>query len=65
MSTKNLSLQITLRKWILSHPKERWQISSSSRLPKFEQMDNSQQIPLATDFRTYLQPSGEMSLLKI
>jgi len=64
-STKNSSLQITLRKWILPHPKERWQVLSSSRLLKFEQMDDSQQIPPAIDFRAHLQPSREMSLLKV
>jgi len=47
-------LQITLCKWILPYLKERWQVSSSSRLSKFEQMDDPQQIPLAINFGTYL-----------
>jgi len=42
MSTKNLPFQISLCQWILPYLKERWQVLSSSRLSKFEQMDNPQ-----------------------
>jgi len=65
MSTKNSSLQITLRKQVFPYLKEGWQVSPSSRLLKFEQMDNSQQVPPAIDFGAHLQPSRKTSLLKI
>jgi hypothetical protein len=58
-------IKLPLRQWLLSHSKERWEVPPSTRLPKPEQMDDTESIPTPTDQRPHLRPSRVPLVLEI
>jgi hypothetical protein len=65
MTEMNPMIKLPLCQWLLSHLKERQKVLPGTRLPKPEQMDNTESIPTPTDQRSYLRPSWILFILQI